>query len=92
MALSCSHMRCTLFGASLDDIEIEPSIMFDSSEIYMWYPSLLAARTAMAAWALKKPVKLVVSEKREKQHLPCVQGIVLHLTTQWSKIFHHNRS
>ncbi|SLM19759.1 hypothetical protein SPIRO4BDMA_70181 [uncultured spirochete] len=82
------HVRsciARMLDASMDDIEISMLQMYDSSELYSWYPSLLAARATAAAWALKKPVKLIVSGKREKKFLPCVHGISLHLKSKWSK-------
>ena len=85
------HVRsciAKMLDASVEDIEISLLQMYDSSELYSWYPSLLAARASVAAWVFKKPVKLIVSAKREKKFLPCVQGIALHLKSKWSKNTH----
>ncbi|MDQ7796853.1 MAG: hypothetical protein RDU47_08755, partial [Spirochaetia bacterium] len=81
------HVRSSLASileASPSDIELLPVLMNDSSEFYFWYPSLLAARAAFAAWTLKRPVKLIVSIKRERQYLPRVQGISLWFKSIWS--------
>jgi CO/xanthine dehydrogenase Mo-binding subunit len=85
------HMRtciARMLGASVEDIEISMLQMDDSSELYSWYPSLLAARATVAAWVFKRPVKLIVSTKREKKYLPRIHGISLHLKTKWSKDTH----
>lgn len=82
------HVRSSLasiFEASPSDIELKPVLMHDSSEFYFWYPSLLAAGAALAAWTLKRPVKLIVSIKREWQYLPRVQGISLWFKSIWSR-------
>lgn len=82
------HLRACvakMMGASPRDVEIIEVQMYDSSEIYTWFPSLLAAQAAAAAWALKKPVKLLVSRKGEGNFLPQMHGISLHLRTLWSK-------
>jgi CO/xanthine dehydrogenase Mo-binding subunit len=82
------HVRtgiARMMDASVEDIEISLLQMHDSSELYSWYPSLLSARATAAAWALKKPVKLIVSVRREKQFLPQIHGISLHLKSIWSK-------
>jgi len=73
-----------LIGSSIENIEILQSKMYDNSGLYFWYPSLLAARSAVAAWALKRPVKLIISIQREKRFLPCIHGISLHMRTRWS--------
>jgi len=85
------HMRtciARMLGASVEDIEISMFQMHDSSELYCWYPSLLAARAAVAAWVFKKPVKLIVSPKRERKYLPRIHGISLHLRSTWAKDTH----
>lgn len=74
-----------MLGASVEDIEISMLQMHDSSEMYCWYPSMLAARAAVAAWVFKKPVKLIVSIKRERKYLPRIHGISLHVRSTWSK-------
>lgn len=77
-----------MLGTSVEDIEIAMLQMHDSSELYAWYPSLLAARAAVAAWVFKKPVKLIVSIKRERKYLPRIHGISLHVRSTWSKDTH----
>lgn len=82
------HVRtcvAKLMDAQVEDIEIIQMHMHDSSELYTWFPSLLAARATAAAWALKKPVKLLISPAREKHFLPYAHGISIHLATRWSK-------
>ena len=78
-----------LIGSSIENIEILQSKMYDNSGIYFWYPSLLGARSAAAARALKRPVKLLISIQREKRFLPCVHGISLHMRTKWSQYKHN---
>ncbi len=85
------HVRtciAKLMNAQVGDIEIIQMQLHDSSELYTWFPSLLAARATAAAWALKKPVKLLISPAREKHFLPYVHGISIHLVTRWSKKNH----
>ena len=82
------HVRsciARMMDAQVEDIEITQIHMRDSSELYSWFPSLLAARATAAAWALKKPVKLLISISREREFLPYAQGISMHLATRWSR-------
>ncbi len=80
------HVRssiASLMKASPKDIELVPQILPSSSELFFWYPSLLAAQAASAARVLKRPVRLSISPTREMAYLPRAHGSIIHLTTRW---------
>jgi CO/xanthine dehydrogenase Mo-binding subunit len=53
--------------ALIDIIREPPGVHFDAK---VWYPSLIAAQAALAAFITKKPVKFMLSREEERRYSP----------------------
>ncbi|MDR0639680.1 MAG: molybdopterin-dependent oxidoreductase [Spirochaetaceae bacterium] len=67
------HVRRSAAGMlNIDEAHVEimrepPGVHFDAK---VWYPSLIAAQAALAAFITKKPVKFMLSREEERRYSP----------------------
>jgi CO/xanthine dehydrogenase Mo-binding subunit len=82
------HVRAAaaqVLGMAPKDILVHPGLLGVHMDGKIWYPSLIASHAALAAFLLKKPVRLLLTHQEDFYYAPKRHNVEIHIKSAVGK-------